>query len=223
MIRKAIDILSTLLVIVAASVVLYGRFYPPTSGAKPSVEDVTETLSASTLANTLGTGPIAIVEFTDFQCPFCARHAQVIPELRKTLVDTGKVRYSIVNLPLGMHARAEAAAIAAECSGEQNHYWEMHDLLFQNQKTLDTLDFTTLATTLALDIPTFSSCLDTPRVKGKIKADLAVAERLQTRGTPTFFIGLVRPDGGVNLRRRVNGAVTVDTFAAEVAKLTNHN
>ena len=158
------------------------------------------------------------MEFTDFQCPFCARHAtQTVEKLKEQF--KGKVRYAVVNLPLPIHAQATAAAEAAECAAAQGKYWEMHDLLFQEQKNFATADFVALGERLGLDRTAFEACVKSGVKAAIVKADQAEANRLGVRATPSLFLGRMRSDGGVDLLRRVGGAVSFDTFVAEVANL----
>jgi protein-disulfide isomerase len=78
--------------------------------------------------------PVTIVEYSDFQCPYCARYStETYPEIKAQYIDTGKVRYMFRHFPLSFHSEAELAAQAAECAGEQGKFWEMHDTLFANQ------------------------------------------------------------------------------------------
>lgn len=78
--------------------------------------------------------PVTIIEFTDYQCPFCSRHfEQTFGQIESEYIDTGKVKYVVRDFPLGFHPNAQKAAEAAECAGDQGRYWEMHDQLFSNQ------------------------------------------------------------------------------------------
>src|SRR6266704_659322 len=106
--------------------------------------------------------PIAIVEFSDYQCPYCGRHANtVLPQIIKDYVSTGKVRYIVRDVPIeAIHPQAFKAAEAAHCAGDQGKFWEMHDRLFQNQQLLAVSDLAAHALALGLDGPKFQPCLD---------------------------------------------------------------
>src|SRR5690349_18876426 len=102
--------------------------------------------------------PVTIVEFSDYECPFCRQFVSAtLPTLKSTYVDAGKVRYVFRDFPLEqLHPHARKAAEAAHCAGEQGKYWEMHDLLFQNQQALGTDDLAGYAGRLGVDAATFS-------------------------------------------------------------------
>lgn len=136
---------------------------------------------------------VTIVEFTDYQCPFCSRHFQQTDSLiQENYVETGKVRYIARDLPLSFHANAHAASQAARCAGDQNKYWEMHDMLFNEQQAWSTGDpteqFSNFAQDIGLDVATFDNCLSSEKYKDAVDADLALASRVGASGTPTFFI-----------------------------------
>ncbi|GIK55982.1 MAG: thioredoxin domain-containing protein [Chloroflexi bacterium] len=139
--------------------------------------------------------PITIVEYTDYQCPFCSRHfAQTLSQLKAQYVDTGLVRYVFKDFPLtSIHPQAALAAEAARCAGEQDAYLEMHDALFANQNAWNgrqdaaTL-FATYAQQLGLDAASFTECLESGRYQRAVEADLNEGIAFGVRGTPTFFI-----------------------------------
>ena len=126
------EMVSTLAVIAAAGVLVWVLLVKQpadaAAAAAPGIADVTETLDAALVRNVTGAGPLAIVEFTDFQCPYCKQHAeQTAPTLLKKIA--GKARYVSMHFPLGMHPQAIPAAEAAECAAEQGKFWEMHAAL----------------------------------------------------------------------------------------------
>ncbi|MBI4034913.1 MAG: DsbA family protein [Candidatus Chisholmbacteria bacterium] len=137
---------------------------------------------------------VTMVEFTDYQCPFCKRaFEQTYPELVKKYIDAGKMRYVVRDLPLSFHQNAKPAALAARCAGEQGKYWQMHDQLFKNQDQWVNLSqlgetFKSYARQLGLNQNQFGSCFDEEKYNGVIEADLALANQLGATGTPTFFI-----------------------------------
>jgi protein-disulfide isomerase len=130
--------------------------------------------------------PVTIVEFSDFQCPYCSR---VIPTLQK-LQDTygGKVRIIFRDLPLQMHAQAPKAAEAAACANEQGKFWEMHDKLFASQQKLQIADLKQHAVDLGLTADTFNQCLDSGKFAENVKRDSDDGTRYGLTGTPGFFI-----------------------------------
>jgi len=169
------------------------------------------------------TAPVTLIEFSDYQCPFCRRHAQtVMPELIKNYVDTGKVRFVMREYPIAnLHPRAEAAAVAVLCAGDQGQYWGMHDALFNNQKANKDEDFKAMANTLGLDSNAFDTCLASGKFDAQIKADLAEGQKLGISGTPSFVAGLTDPKDPdkVHLTKFIRGAQPYATFAANIDEL----
>jgi protein-disulfide isomerase len=139
--------------------------------------------------------PVTIVEYSDYQCPFCAQYtSDTWSRLKAEFVDTGRVRYVFKDFPLiNIHPQAPKAHEAARCAGEQGSYWEMHDLLFVGQAEWagypDHLTvFKRYAAGLGLDAATFDACLDSGRWAEAVNADLSEGARLGVRGTPSFFV-----------------------------------
>lgn len=140
--------------------------------------------------------PLTLVEFTDYQCPFCKRfYDQTFGELKKAYIDTGKLRFVSRNLPLSIHQNAPGAARAALCAGEQGHYWEMRQLLFANNRQLAAAQLPGYATQLKLDGAAFQACLDGPEVTAELSQDQKDASGVGITGTPSFVLG--RSDGKV--------------------------
>lgn len=222
--KAALETLSTVLVVVAASAMIWVTFFkgPAQSSVEAqTVQDVTGVIEKTRLTNILGQGDIAIIEFSDFQCPFCAQHAQqTLPILKRDILDSGKARYVVLDLPLAIHPYAVPAAEAAECAAEQGKYWEMHDRLFERQRELATADFVAYAADLDLDTSEFAVCLKADTALQRVKGDEGEARRLGVAATPTLFVGRMRPDGGVDLLRRISGAPAVNVLLDEVSKLT---
>ena len=159
--------------------------------------------------------PYTIVEFTDYQCPFCRRfHLETWPRIKKELVDTGKVRFVTRDFPLDFHPNAMRAAESARCAGEQNKFWEMRDTLGSNANKLSIEDIKGYAQGLGLDIPKFQACVDSAKYKPAVQKDLAEAAKLGVGGTPSFVVGKTTPDG-------VDGEVVVGAlpFASFESKL----
>ncbi|MFC1680638.1 DsbA family protein [Pseudomonadota bacterium] len=139
--------------------------------------------------------PITLVEFTDYQCPYCSRFSKTtLPQIRKQYIDTGKVRLVVKDLPLAFHVNARRAAEAAHCAGDQGQYWSMHDVLYQNTKQLGDADLYTYAEQISLDVDAFRQCLDSDRYVAAIDKDLAEARDVGITGTPTFVIGRTSDD-----------------------------
>jgi Na+/H+ antiporter NhaA len=138
--------------------------------------------------------PLTLVEYGDFECPFCGRATGVIREVRERFGDD--LRYVFRHLPLAdVHAYAELAARAAEAAGEQGRFWDMHDVLFAHQDELEVDDLLGYAADIGLDVERFARDLDDERLASRVRDDVASAEASGARGTPTFFIGSRRHVG----------------------------
>jgi protein-disulfide isomerase len=130
--------------------------------------------------------PVTIVEFSEFQCPYCSRGASTLRQLEAQYGD--RLRIVFRHFPLASHHEAPKAAQAALCAGEQQKFWEMHDGLFADQSHLRVADLKQRATTLGLDTARFNDCLDSGRFASAVEADLADGTRYGVTGTPAFFI-----------------------------------
>ena len=132
--------------------------------------------------------PVTVVEFTDYQCPFCSRHfRQTLPQLLSTYED--RVKFVIMNYPIStIHPLAQKASEAVECAYDQGKFWEYHDLLFNNQPALDDASLKGYAASLQLDTSAFSTCLDSGEKASQVLADFQTGQNAGVRGTPTFFI-----------------------------------
>ena len=162
---------------------------------------------------------VAIIEYTDFQCPFCSRNfRQTYPKLVDKYVKTGKASYVAKDFPLSFHSNAKGAAIAARCAGKQGKYWEMHDALFANQRQLGDALFHQEADTLNLDVKKYEHCLKDPTMEKVIARDLKEGESYGVTGTPAFLIGLVQ-NGIVTNITRVTGAQPYESFERIIDKL----
>jgi protein-disulfide isomerase len=137
--------------------------------------------------------PVVIVEFSDFQCPFCERWAtETLPQLTQTYIDTGKVRLVYRDFPLSsIHPEAQNAAESAECARDQGKFWEYHDTLFENRMDwsgVGDAKFKQYAADLGLDTSQFNDCLDSDKYKNEVLDDLNAGGSVGVSGTPTFFI-----------------------------------
>ncbi|MCU7843864.1 MAG: DsbA family protein [Candidatus Thiodiazotropha sp. (ex Monitilora ramsayi)] len=166
--------------------------------------------------------PVTVVEFTDYQCPYCLRFVQqTFPKLKKAYIDTGKVRWIVKDLPLGFHKHARKAAQAAHCAGDQDKYWEMHRMLFANAKKLEETNLPKYAQQIDLDMSAFNSCLSGTQHLAKIDESSRNAGGAKITGTPTFVVG--KSAGEFLEGNRVVGARSFDVFEAEILKLIENN
>jgi protein-disulfide isomerase len=143
--------------------------------------------------------PITIVEFADFECPYCAA---VEPTLRKLIAKyPSQIRLAYRDFPLSSHPHAWPSAEAARCALAQGKYWEYHDLLFDNQPKRDQGDLAQFATTAHLDLAKFSECVAQRSYAADVQRDLSVGEDLDINGTPAFFINGISVEGAVPFER----------------------
>ncbi len=157
--------------------------------------------------------PVTMVEFSDYQCPFCKRHfLTVFPIIKKEYIDTGKVRYIFRDFPIAsLHPQAKKGHEAAYCAGEQNEYWEMHDTLFENSKDFSVPTLKRYAERIGLDGDRFNNCLQSRKYASRIEKEIAEGVKAGVRGTPSFFIG-PRGSGGKITGTIVRGAQPLARF-----------
>lgn len=161
---------------------------------------------------------VTLVEYTDYQCPFCKRHHdRTFPELRKNYVDTGRVRYVVRDLPLSFHAMAEPAALAGRCAGEQGKFWEARDALFAvpGELTPDAIRAALLG--LGLDAARYDACVQDPATLAAVTADQDEAAAAGISGTPSFVVGRT-VDGAIE-GTVISGAQSYAAFAARIDAL----
>jgi len=159
--------------------------------------------------------PLAIVEFGDYECPYCSQHAnQVLPQIVTDYVEAGKVRYFFKDFPLGsIHPEAFKGAEAARCAGEQGKYWEMHDRLFGDRQPLAMKVWPVYLLALGLDASQFLQCLDEGKYGAQIRKDIQEAEKYHVPGTPSFYLGTLNSDGsGMKAVRMLRSFTAYNAF-----------
>ena len=140
--------------------------------------------------------PLTMVEFTDFQCPYCQRfHVSTFAELKKVYIDTGKLRFVSRDLPLDFHPNAMQAAEAGRCAGEQGQFWAMRDRMNANPDKLDIVSLVSWAQDLKLNVTGFRACVDSQKYRNAIQSDIQMAQRIGANGTPSFVVGKSTADG----------------------------
>lgn len=163
---------------------------------------------------------VTLMEFSDYQCPFCSRHyREVMPTLVEDYVESGKLKIVMRENPImSIHSRAMPASQAALCAKDQGKYWEMHDMIFDNQRELADENLKSYAATIGLDTTAFNECLDSGAMKKQVDGDLAVARSVGVRGTPGFVLGLTDPEdtNKANMTQFINGAQSLDTFKSAI-------
>jgi len=180
-------------------ILLYIAFSLPTGTTEVVVPtaDVPDTGSDVDMADLIGgnaiigdpDAPITIVEWSDFECPFCARfYNDAYQDIKENWIDTGKAKLVFRDFPLSFHANAQKAHEAAECAGDQDMYYEMHDALFENGVSGGVSSFKTYAADLGLDQAAFDDCLDSGKHEAEVKKDMADGMKAGVQGTPGFII-----------------------------------
>lgn len=181
-------------------------------GPAPSAKLPPENLTVS-----LGNRPVkgdkdarlTLIEFSDYQCPFCARHFhETLPQIEKDYITTGKLKYVVRDFPLeSIHKEAFKAHETVNCAGGQGKYWEMHGRLFQNQNQLGAVDLAKHAQAIGLSLPEFKECLEGGKQAVEIRKDIEEGRKLGVQGTPTFFLGVQESDGkNIKVFRMIYGA-----------------
>ena len=160
---------------------------------------------------------LILVEFTDYQCPFCGRYArETFPQLRKQYVENGTIRYAVIDQPLPMHPEAAKAAEASHCAQDQGKFWEIHEEMMGKQDDLK--DLSSYAKTLNLNVGQFEECLNTGKYSDVIRKDMELANKLGVNGVPGFIIGTVsrtdpRKVTGISM---IRGAMPLGAFQQEI-------
>jgi protein-disulfide isomerase len=185
---------------------------PSAQNVKVSIDD--DPIKGDTKA------PVTIVEFSDFQCPFCKRfYDQVLPSLDKEYISTGKVRLVFRDYPLEFHKNALPAAIAANCAQEQGKYWEVHNFLFEHPDKLDTASMLSSAEELNLNREKFEKCVNDKTKESEINKDFQDGQLYGVRGTPSFFIGKTEDNNNEITGVYIRGAQPFQVFKTEIDKL----
>lgn len=148
--------------------------------------------------------PVTILEFSDFQCPFCKRAQDTLEQVMREF--PGRVRIVFKDFPLDFHPGARPAALAARCAGAGGRFWEYHDLLFVAQPDFEREDLLRYAERIGLERASFAECLDSARFRDAVEQDMTEGRALGITGTPTFFVN----------GRRLVGAMPVEAFREAV-------
>jgi len=209
--RNTLDTLAALTVLVVGSYAGYGMYTKSKPPTPPKVEIPKDPLPLEGLP-TLGqpTAQVGIVEFSDFQCPYCARFAlDTFPQVKSQLIDAGKVRFYFANFPLeGIHKYARPAATAAVCAQD---FWQAHDLLFNKQSELaDTISLVPqrlVFDEIGVGFP--------PECTKAVDNTIALGKKFHVSGTPHFFVGTIAGNS-LQIKSVLSGAVSFDTLAKEI-------
>lgn len=212
-------------IVIMAAAVAWLAFVRPVApgsaaGRPPEPPLPTEPISLAG-AQTVGSqaAKVALVVYSDFQCPYCGEFARdTLPDLQAHYVTTGKVLLAFRQFPLPIHPFAEDAAEAALCAARQGKFWAYHDDLFADPQTLATVSLEARAARLGLKTTQFSNCLSGESA-AQVQADRSGAGPLGITGTPTFLAGSVLTDGRLKVTHRFSGAQPLTSFQAILDRL----
>ncbi|MBD9358870.1 DsbA family protein [Methylomonas albis] len=159
---------------------------------------------------------LAIIEFSDYECPFCAKHYKnVLPKLRERYIDKGVIQYVMKDFPLEFHAHARKASLATRCAGEQKQYWAMHDAVFEAHGLVSDELIGSVAKQHKLDLAALTQCMDDPAQLRKVESDMALGSKLGVNGTPAFLVGRIKDRQLVDYKR-FDGVQSLETFAGMI-------
>jgi len=218
------SVLETLALVLIAAGVVYSALHerPGTSpsaraaGSRPPRPAVPLPIDPVSLAGAQTSGDsrakVALVIYSDFQCPFCAKFGRdVLPTIQKQYVDTGRILLAFRQLPLEIHPFAQKAAEGSLCAARQGKFWPFHDDLFANPNALDLSSLHDRALRLSLDTKAFATCLS-GETAADVEADKKAAQVFGITGTPTFLAGSIVAGGAVKVSERFSGALPIQQF-----------
>jgi protein-disulfide isomerase len=222
--RAVLDVTASVVMIAAAAAILATVVRSSSMATPPTREPInlpTEPVSLDA-APVLGdaSAPVAMIVFSDFQCPFCLRFAEeTLPGLVSRYVEPGYVQVAFRHLPLtSIHPQAQMAAEMSECARRQGQFWPAHDVLFGSAGRLQELTISELAANIGVDASAMAGCMGGD-ARGRVNADAAAAKSLGLSGTPTFIIGITQTGGAVRAEAVIRGAQPPEVFAAAFDEL----
>lgn len=212
--KSLTDVLVSIVLLAAAGTVIYRNVIATGGGTPNSRIEVPSAplLLQDGLVRGANTAKAVLVGYSDFQCPYCARFArEILPEIERKYVDTGRVAFVFRHLPLPIHGQAVEAAVIAECAARQGRFWETHDQLFAQQTlTGEVLD--AIPDLASLDRDRLDSCMRNPAIGPVIQDSVTEAHDLGIRSTPAFLIGTRLPDGRVKVAQTLSGVRPIEDF-----------
>ena len=202
------------------------RAAPPSAPAAPAPSPVTVINTVVDIAGSpvkgSPTATLTMVEFSDFECPFCGRYSRdAYKAIDQEYISTGKVRYVFRQYPLeSIHPHAFKAGVASLCAGEQGKFWELHDRFFVNQTALSAAALPGHAQAVGLEMLKFNACMTSEKTAARVRQDQTDAVKAGVASTPSFLIGMTVPgDTKVRAVRMVRGAQQYGTFKAAIDAL----
>ena len=218
--RPAFDVGVQLAMIIAAGVIVYVALENradqrvATSGKQLPTVPLEPVSLAGAFTQGSANAALALVVFSDFECPYCARFAkETLPEINRSFVAAGKVLVAFRHMPLeSIHPLAKKPAESALCAGHQGKFWEMHDRIFQANIRSESGVLESLARDIGLDRKAYGLCITNGKVAAQVEADILSAKALGISGTPAFLVGVRLPDGQVKATEWLTGARPFSEF-----------
>ncbi len=162
--------------------------------------------------------PLVLVEYTDYQCPFCQRfHTDAYAQLKTNYIDTGKLRFVSRDFPLDFHENARRSAVAARCAAEQGKYWELRHVMIVNASQLQLDKIVGYAQNASMDVDKFKTCIASDKYRAAIDKDVAEGTAAGVSGTPSFVLG--RVENGKLEGVRLVGAMPYGQFEAKIKEM----
>ena len=191
----------------------------PAGGAgAPADDKVSMQLPAGGVSMGRDDAPLVMVEYTDYQCPFCQQfHNTAWDQIKKNYIDTGKVRFINRDFPLDFHENAKRAAVAAHCGNEQGKFWELRHVMHVNADKLQAEKLVGYAKDLGLDVAKFSTCVLADKYKDTVEKSYAEGLAAGVSGTPSFILG--RVENGKLQGVRIVGAVPYNAFDSKIQEM----
>lgn len=227
--RTALDVVATIALVVASGVLVWNVLRPrPAEGARegnarqraeiPLPAEPIDLTGVVLKGN--ADAPVGLVEFSEFQCPFCSRFAtETLPGLTTKYVDTGQVLVGFRHLPLEtIHPYARDAALIATCAASQGRFWNVHDAFFKGPAASSSTEFRRRALVAGLDQIELDRCLKLPETEQKVRSDIELAQALSLRSTPVFLVGPVQR-GRLRVRKVIQGAKPLAEFDKVLAEI----
>jgi len=190
----------------------------PAQPAAPVDDKVSMALPSGGFSVGKDDAPLVLVEYTDYQCPFCQQfHNTSYAQIKTNYIDTGKVKFVSRDFPLGFHENAMRGAIAARCAAEQGKYWELRHTMIVNASQLQPDKIEGYAANVSMDVNKFKTCVAADKFKASIDKDIAEGTAAGINGTPSFVLGRVK-DGKLQGVRMV-GAMPYAQFDAKIKEM----
>jgi protein-disulfide isomerase len=217
---KSLDAVAAICMIAASAALIRYSFHSESPSHEPPALPKEPIAIADAAREGSASAPAVIVEFSDFECPYCRKFAtETLPVLRTDLIETGKVLFVFRHFPLDkIHADAVAAAHSAECARRLGRFWQFHDALFALGK-LESDDIGKTSAEIGLASPGFAACRDSRDVADLVQKDHDAGVAAGVSATPTFFLGTLDRSGMVVAQERLTGAAPLSGFVTAVSRI----